>query len=106
MLFKFLEPPLTTFSDVFLPFDFLPQGEMLYILPFELSRSAYGRVGNKISLDRYDEFIGWIVQHLEQPASKEEVKAEYDKIIEYFNNVLMQDSQRWQKAIAKGKETH
>jgi hypothetical protein len=85
------------------PFEVLPKGTQLCVLPFELpKRGHFLSTNDRISLDRLSEFIDWVMENLaDKTAKRSEVEAEYDKIIIYFNNDLMANNQRWQSAIKK-----
>lgn len=81
-------------------FDAYPKEMQLCLLPFECSQlRLWYRADKTISLNRFDEFIDWIMKHLQNSqVSKEEVKEEYEKIIKYFDEYLMVNNRRWQEA--------
>jgi hypothetical protein len=72
------------------------------VLPFELPKNHFFSKNERISRDRLNEFIDWVMENLaNKTAKRSEVEAEYAKIIDYFNNDLMANNERWQSAIKR-----
>jgi hypothetical protein len=89
-------------KGVISPFKVLPKGTLSCVLPFELPKKYFFSKNNRISLDRLSEFIDWVMENLaDKTAKRSEVEAEYAKIIDYFNNDLMANNERWQSAIKR-----
>jgi hypothetical protein len=84
------------------PFEVLPKGEPSCVLPFELPKNHFFSKNERISRDRLNDFIDWVMENLaDKTAKRSEVEAEYAKIITYFNNDLMANNERWQRAIKR-----
>jgi hypothetical protein len=76
------------------------------VLPFELPKAHLLLRSNRISLDRLSEFIDWVMDNVEdKTVTRREVEEEYQKIINYFDNDLMESNQQWQSAIGQANAT-
>jgi hypothetical protein len=99
---KILLNERTQIKGVISPFEVLPKGTQRCVLPFELYKQNFFSKNERISVDRLKDFIDWVMENLaDKTAKRSEVEAEYAKIIDYFNNDLMANNERWQSAIKR-----
>jgi len=76
-------------------FEYVPVPLPHVLLPFEIQYRFRGK--RKCTLDRFDEFIDWVYEHLKNPVSREDTKSVYLGIIDYIDNTVMQNSDKWKE---------
>lgn len=87
------------FSGLRYVLDYLPVPMPHVVLPYEISSGWRSKAA--ISLDRMDEFLVWVHKNLATAIPLSEVKTIYGQLMNHIDDVVMKDSEVWQKYRTK-----
>ena len=76
-------------------FKYLPEPTSHVLLPYEFKITS--RNDSSIGLDRLDELVTWVNKNSKVAFTLHETKMAYTDLIQYIDEVVMKDSERWKK---------